>query len=175
MSDRPAARASYDEAWAIVKTLRPADGMTEPVYLVEGRILQSIGWWHHARGSRGRVGDLAAQSPARSSRKVSRPGRAGPSPPQDKEALLSLADHAPRRSAARWDALGRIAESLSDQERSLGIVRELAAADPNDPQVRISHAVTYFNIGGLLRSQDRWSDAFSAYRAGADIVGETRR
>jgi serine/threonine protein kinase/tetratricopeptide (TPR) repeat protein len=170
MSDRPAARACYDEAAAIVKTLRPADGMTEPVYLVEGRILQSIGWWYHASANEKEsviwlrkacdVVDkgLASRAP-------------GPVSAQDKEALLSLATMLHALSGP-LNALGRTVESLSDQERALGIVRELAAADPTDPQVRISHAVTYFNIGGLLRSQDRWSDAFSAYRAGSDIAGK---
>jgi eukaryotic-like serine/threonine-protein kinase len=168
MSDRPAARASYDEAAAIVKTLRPADGMTEPVYLVEGRILQSIGWWYHASANeKESVIWLRRACEVVENGLASRPR--GPVSAQDKEALLSLATMLHALSGP-LNALGRAVESLPDQERALRIARELAATDPTDPQVRISHAVSYFNMGGCLRSQDRWSDAFSAYRAGADIA-----
>ena len=50
LSDRKAARASYEEALAIVRTLKPTDGMTEPVYLVEARAMARIGWLLHAEG-----------------------------------------------------------------------------------------------------------------------------
>ena len=50
LSDRKAARASYEEALAIARTLKPADGMTEPVYLVEARAMARIGWLLHAEG-----------------------------------------------------------------------------------------------------------------------------
>ncbi len=170
MSDRPAARACYDEALAIVKTLRPADGMTEPVYLVAGRILQSIGWWYHASANeKESVIWLRRACETVEKGLASRPR--GPVSAQDKEALLSLASMLHALSGP-LNALGRAAESLPDQERALRISRELAATDPDDPQVRISHAVSYFNMGGSLRSQDRWSDALSAYRAGADIAGK---
>ncbi len=49
-SDRKAARASYDEALAIARKLKPTDGMTEPVYLVEARAMARIGWLLHAEG-----------------------------------------------------------------------------------------------------------------------------
>ena len=100
MSDRPAARASYDEAAAIVKTLRPADGMTEPVYLVEGRILQSIGWWYHASANEEEsVIWLRRACEVVEKGLASRPR--GPVSAQDKEALLSLATmlHAAQRPA----------------------------------------------------------------------------
>jgi eukaryotic-like serine/threonine-protein kinase len=170
MSDRPAARASYDEAAAIVKTLRPADGMTEPIYLVEGRILESIGWWYHASANEEEsVTWLRRACEVVEKGLASRPR--GPVSAQDKEALLSLATMLHALSGP-LNALGRATESLPDQERALRIARELAATDPTDPQVRISHAVSYFNMGGCLRSLDRWSDAFSAYRAGADLAGK---
>jgi serine/threonine protein kinase len=170
MSDRPAARASYDEAAAIVQTLRPGDGMTEPVYLVEGRILQSIGWWYHASANeKESVIWLRRACEVVEKGLASRPR--GPISAQDKEALLSLATMLHALSGP-LTAVGRAVQSLPDQERALRIARELAATDPTDPQVRISHAISYFNMGGCLRSLDRWSDAFSAYRAGADVAGK---
>ena len=61
LSDRKAARASYEEALAIVQTLKPTDGMTEPVYLVEARVMHRIGWLLHAEGDEEAVGGLVAQ------------------------------------------------------------------------------------------------------------------
>ena len=50
LSDRKAARASYEEGLAIARTLKPADGTTEPVYLVEARAMAGIGWVLYADG-----------------------------------------------------------------------------------------------------------------------------
>ena len=42
--------ASYDEALAIIKRLKPTAGMTEPIYRVEGRIHHAVGWLYHLMG-----------------------------------------------------------------------------------------------------------------------------
>jgi tetratricopeptide (TPR) repeat protein len=144
--------------------------MTEPLYLVEGRILQSIGWWYHATADENesaiwlrRACEVVEKGLA------SRPR--GPVSAQDREALLSLTTMLHSLSGP-LHALGRAVESLPEQERALRIARELAAADPTDPEVRIMQVVSYYNMGGGLRNLDRWSDALPAYRAGADIAGK---
>jgi tetratricopeptide (TPR) repeat protein len=166
MSDRPAAKASYEEALAIVKGLKPVDGMTEPLFRVEARITHSIGWLYHAMGQE----DAAVAWLRRAAEILDRgiaPG-SGRSEAADKESLILLANTLNALSGP-LGAVGRLHESLADQQRALQVTREVARRLPDDPEVANSYAVTYFNIGEL-RSMARPVEAFSAFRAGLDVL-----
>ena len=168
MSDRPAAKASYEQALAIVKTLRPTDGMTEPLYRVEARITHSIGWLQHAMGN-----EEESVAWLRNSCKTLEKGLASglgqTGSPSDKESLLFLVNTLNALSGP-LGALIRLSESLADQQRALGITQRLVASEPSDPTILNSRASTFYNIGGLYRSMARSAEAFSAFRAGLDVL-----
>jgi tetratricopeptide (TPR) repeat protein/tRNA A-37 threonylcarbamoyl transferase component Bud32 len=168
MSDRPAAKAAYDEALAIVKWLRPVDGMTEPVYRGEARITHSIGWLLHAWGREEEsIAWLRRACGILERGLATAPPGAGSRP--DQESLILLANTLNALSGP-LGALGRLSESLVDQQRALEITRKLAGNNPDDSTILNSYAVTYFNIGGLFRSLARPAEAFSAFRAGLDVL-----
>jgi tetratricopeptide (TPR) repeat protein len=168
MSNRLGAKASYDEALAIVQSLKPTDGMSEPLYRVEARIVQSIGWLYLAMGK-----EEDAVTWLRKACTILDDGLAATksttgSPP-DKESAILLANTLNTLSGP-LGAVGRLTESLADQQRALDVVGKLTTADPADPILRQSYSVTYFNIGGLYRSMARPDQAFSAFRKGLEIL-----
>src|SRR5262249_32482053 len=149
ISDRSAALTSYEKALAIVKGLKPADGMTEPIYRVESRITESIGWLYHVMGKEEEsVAWLRKACEITHKGIASRP--AGTGSPSDKESLLLLVNTLNALSGP-LGAVGRLAEALADQQRALAITCELARDDPDDVTILNGLAVTYFNIGGLYR------------------------
>ena len=166
MSNRAAGMAAYQEALALVTTLKPADGMTEPLYRVEAQVTHSIGWSHHTVGKEEEaVAWLRRSAEIVEKAIASSPSRAGSVP--DKESLLFLVNTFNSLSGP-LGALGRTTESLQDQERALEITQRLADADPGDPEILNARAATYFNVGGLYRSKSREAEAFAAFRAGLD-------
>jgi tetratricopeptide (TPR) repeat protein len=168
MSDRSAARTAYEEALAIVKALRPAEGMTEPVYRVEARITQSIGWLLHAMGQEEEAVARLRKACEILDRGIA-PAPRGTGPRPDKESRILLANTLNALSGP-LGAVGRLSESLADQQRALEITRDLVGDDPDDVTILNSYPVTYFNIGGLYRSMARPSEALSAFRAGLDVL-----
>ena len=167
MSNRPAATASYEEALAIVKTLKPTDGMTEPLFRVEARITHSIGWLHHAMGN-----EEESVAWLRQSCKILEKGLASglgqTASPPDKESLLFLVNTLNALSGP----LGALIRSPNRWRTSseLEITQRLVASEPSDPTILNSRAVTLYNIGGLYRSMARSAEAFSAFRAGLDVL-----
>ena len=160
--------AAYEEALAMVKRLKPADAMTEPVYRVEGRITQNIGWLYHLMGQEQtsvvwlrRACEILEEGIA------SRTGGTGFHSDRDSRALLGATLNA---LSGPLGALRKSAESLADQYRALEIQRNLALETPEDPTVLYHVALTQFDIGGSLRDMGRISEAFSAYREGLDIL-----
>ena len=154
LSDRKAARASYEEALAIARKLKPTDGMTEPVYLVEARAMAGIGWLLYAEGEAEqsiiwlrRAFEVVERAIA------SRP--AGPADPVSRESLLFAANTIQSLSGPMY-SLGRYSEALADERRTLEMVSKAAdAADRDDPAFRLSKAASHANIGALLRSLNR--------------------
>ena len=168
ISDRPAALAAYEKSLAIVKGLKPAEGMTEPLYLVESRITHSIGWLYHANGKEEEsVAWLRKACEILDKGIDSRPAEAGSL--ADKESRLFLVNTLNSLSGP-LGALGRTSESLADQRRALEVAQVMSRDDPEDPEIRHSVAATYYNIGGLYRSMARPAEAFSAFRAGLDVL-----
>ncbi len=169
MSDRPAEKVSYDEALAIVQGLKPTEGMTEPVSLVQARVMHRIGWWLHARGREEesvvwlrKALDLVEKEIA------SRP--AGTGARVSKESLLFAANTVQTLTSPMY-ALGRYSEALSDERRTLEMVSKAAdAANRDDPAFRLSYAASYANIGALLRSLNRPDEAFAAYRSALAVA-----
>ena len=86
----------------------------------------------------------------------------------DKESLAFLVNTFNALSGP-LGAVGKISESLKDQERALEITRKLAETDPNDPMIMNSQGVTYFNIGGLNRSMARPAEALTAFHTGLHV------
>jgi serine/threonine-protein kinase len=168
ISDRTAAMAAYQEALAIVKELRPAGGMTEPVYRVEARITHSIGWLYHGLGREDEaIVWLRKACEILDRGMASTPRGARPRP--DRESLLLLANTLNALSGP-LGAIGRLPESLVDQRRALEVMQTVAEDDPDDPTILNGVATTYFNIGGLYRSMARPAEAFPAFRAGLDVL-----
>ena len=168
ISDRPAALAAYEQALAVVKGLKPAEGMTEPLYLVESRITHSIGWLYHANGKEEEsVAWLRKACEILDQGIASRPAKTGSL--VDKESRLFLVNTLNALSGP-LGALRRTSESLADQRRALEVARAVSHDDPDDPANRNSVAATYYNIGGLYRSMARPDEAFSAFREGLDIL-----
>ena len=169
ISDRPAALAAYEKSLAIVKGLNPAEGMTEPLYLVDSRITHSIGWLYHANGKEEEsVAWLRKASEILDHGIASRPAKTGSL--ADKESRLSLVNTLNSLSGP-LGALGRASESLADQWRALNVARALSRDDPEDPETRNSVAATYFNIGGLYRSMSRPAEALLGVSCGAGRPG----
>ncbi len=169
LSDRKAARASYEEALAIAGKLKPTDGMTEPVYLVEARVMARIGWLLHAEGDAGqsiiwlrRAFEVVQRAIA------SRP--AGSADPVSRESLLFAANTIQSLSGPMF-SLGRYAEALADERRTLEMVSKAAdAADRDDPAFRLSNAASHANIGTFLRSLNRPEEALSANRSALAVA-----
>jgi serine/threonine protein kinase/tetratricopeptide (TPR) repeat protein len=169
ISDRQAALAAYEEAMAIVKRLRPADGMTEPIYRVEARITESLGWLNHVNGKEEEsVAWLRRACEILDNGIASRP--AGATSPSEKESRLQLVNTLLALSGP-LGALGRPSESLANQQRALRVTQELAVDDPDDTTILYDLAGTNFNIGLTYRSMARPVEAFSAFRAGLDVLG----
>ena len=168
IGNRTAAMAAYEESLAMVKHLKPADAMTEPVYRVEGRITQNIGWLYHLMGQEETsVLWLRKACEILDEGIASSPGRPGSHSDRDSRALLGATLNA---LSGPLGALRRSSESLADQYRALEIQRKLALETPEDPTVLYHVALTQFDIGGSLRDMGRISEAFSAYREGLDIL-----
>jgi tetratricopeptide (TPR) repeat protein len=168
ISEKLAAQASYEEALDIVKSLKPADGMTEPLYLVSAKITNSIGWLNHVFGK-----EEDAVTWLRKSCTILDEGIASTRTGTDELAVKGSQRYLVNTLNALsgpLGALGRFAESLTDQQRALDVMRKLIAADPADPGARNSYASTYYNMGGLYRSMSRSDEAFSAFRKGLDVL-----
>jgi eukaryotic-like serine/threonine-protein kinase len=167
ISDRPAAMAAYEESLNLVKTLKPTAGMTAPPYRVQAQATHSIGWLFHAMGrEEDAVRWLRQSNDILEKGIASSPRQPGSVP--DKESHLFLVNTFNALSGP-LGAVGRTSESFKDQERALEISRQLAEADPDDPLIMNSQAVTYFNIGGLYRSMARPAEALSAFRTGLNL------
>ena len=152
----------------MVKRLKPADAMTEPVYRVEGRITQNIGWLYHLMGQEETsVVWLRKSCEILDKGIASSPGRPGSHSDRDSLALLGATLNA---LSGPLGALRRSSETLADQYRALEIQRKLALETPEDPTVRYHVALTHFDFGGSLRDMGRISEAFSAYREGLEIL-----
>ncbi len=152
----------------MVKRLKPADAMTEPVYRVEGRITQNIGWLYHLMGQEETsVVWLRKACEILEEGIASRSGGTGSHSDRDSRALLGATLNA---LSGPLGALRRSSESLADQYRALEIQRKLALETPEDPMVLYHVALTQFDIGGSLRDLGRISEALSAYREGLDIL-----
>ena len=125
LSDRKAARASYEEALAIARKLKPTDGMTEPVYRVEARAMARIGWLLHADGDAEqsviwlrRAFEVVEKAIA------SRP--AGTADPVSRESLLFAANTIQSLSGPMY-SLGQILpRALADERRTLEMVSQAA-------------------------------------------------
>ncbi len=169
LSDRKAARASYEEALAITRTLVPADGTTEPVYLVEARAMARIGWLLHAEGdAQQSVTWLRKAFEIVEKEIASRP--AGTGARVDKESLLFAANTIQSLSGPMY-SLGKYEEALADERRTLEMVsKAAAAADRDDPEFRLSHAASHANIGTFLRSLHRFDEALSSYRSALAVA-----
>ena len=168
IGNRTAAMAAYEEALAMAKRLKPADAMTEPIYRVEGRITQNIGWLYHLMGQEEtsvlwlrKACEILDKGIASSS------GGTGSQSVRDSRALLGATLNA---LSGPLGALRRSSETLADQYRALEIQRKLALETPEDPTVRYHVALTQFDIGGSLRDLGRISEAFSAYHEGLEIL-----
>jgi serine/threonine protein kinase/tetratricopeptide (TPR) repeat protein len=162
----PAAKQRFDEALAIVKTLKPAEGMTEPLFRVEARLNYDIGWWHEGMGH-----EAESVIWMRKACEILEKGIASKPhttiSPTDRASLLLLVDTLNSLAAPLAD-LGKSSESLADQQRAIAIIRMISAADPDDAETRFSLGVTYLSIGGLYRTMARTPEALSAFRAGLD-------
>ena len=133
MSDRPAAKASYEEALAIVKRLKPADGMTEPLYRVEARITHSIGWLYHAMGKEEEsVAWLRKACEIVDKGIAATPGGAGSRRTRNRSCSSRARS---TRSAARWGRSAGHPSRWRTSERALEVTRKLAADDPDDPTI----------------------------------------
>ena len=168
IGNRTAAMAAYEEALGMLKRLKPADAMTEPVYRVEGRITQNIGWLYHLMGQEETsVVWLRKACEILEEGMASRSGGTGSHSDRDSRALLGATLNA---LSGPLGALRKSSETLADQYRALEIQRNLALETPEDPTVLYHVALTQFDIGGSLRDMGRISEAFSAYREGLDIL-----
>ena len=158
---------SYEEGLAIVRTLKPADGTTEPVYLVEARAMARIGWLLHAEGdAQQSVTWLRKALEIVEKQIASRPaGRTRVA----KESLLFAANTVQSLSGPMY-SLGKYEEALADERRTLEMVSKAAAADRDDPEFRLSHASSYANIGAFLRSLHRFDEALSSYRSALAVA-----
>ena len=111
IGDRPAAMAAYDEALAIIKRLKPAAAMTEPIYRVEGRIHHAVGWLYHLMGQ-----EEESVNWLRKSCEVLEKGIAasagGTTSPADKESRRLLAGTL-NAMAGPLGTLGRLSEALA--------------------------------------------------------------
>ena len=169
IGNRSAAMAAYERALAMVKRLKPADAMTEPVYRVEGRITQNIGWLYHLMGQEETsVVWLRKACEILEEGIASRSGGTGSH--SDRDSRRSCSGPPSTRLSGPLGALRRSSESLADQYRALEIQRKLALETPEDPMVLYHVALTQFDIGGSLRDLGRISEALSAYREGLDIL-----
>jgi tetratricopeptide (TPR) repeat protein len=161
------AKARFEEALAIVQTLKPAEDMTEPLHLVEARITHDIGWWYH-----GVHKEEEAVTWLRKSCDILEKGiasqQAGVSSTSDKESLIYLASTLNSLSGP-LGAMGRFSESLADQQRSLDVIRKLTTAYPTDSRLQNKLASAYYNTGAVYRGMNRPGDAFSAFRKGLNI------
>jgi tetratricopeptide (TPR) repeat protein len=168
LSNLEPAMAAYKDSLALVKPLKPATGMTEPLYRVEAMATMNIGWLNHVLGKEEesvtwmrRACDILEKGIA------SNPGPAGSAP--DKESLLLLVNSL-NSLAGPLAAMGVKSETHKDQIRALEVTQKLVDAYPDEPTVLISRASTYINIGSSGRDLVRSADAFSAFRAGEEIV-----
>ncbi len=167
VGDRAAAMASYDEALAILKRLRPAAGMTEPIYRVEGRVHHAVGWLYHLMGQEEESVNWLRKSCEVLERGIAA-SEGGTTSPVDKESRRLLAGSL-NAIAGPLGTLGRHSEALAAQYQAFEVQQKLAALDPDDPRLQSGAALTQFNIGGLLRSLTRPAEAFLAFRAGLTV------
>ena len=134
VGDRPAAMASYDEALAIIKRLKPDAAMTEPIYRVEGRIYHAVGWLYHLMGQ-----EEESVNWLRKSCEILEKGIAasqgGTTSPVDKQSRRLLAGSL-NAIAGPLGTLGRQSEALAAQYQALEVQQKLAALDPNDPTLQ---------------------------------------
>jgi tetratricopeptide (TPR) repeat protein len=168
MSDRTAGMASYQEALAIVKGIKSADGMTEPPFLVEARVTHTIGWLLHAMGREAESVAWLRRAVEIADRGIA-DGRQGAGPERGMEVRLFVANTLNALSGP-LGATVRFSESLEDQGRALRIMRDLASRHPDDSRVANGLVATHFNIGGLYRSMARPAEAFAAFRDGLDVA-----
>jgi eukaryotic-like serine/threonine-protein kinase len=168
ISDRPAAKASYEEALALARDLKPTDDMSEPPFRVDAKITHSIGWLHHAMGQEDAAVEWLRKAAEILDRGIAT-GSRSTDPAGDKDSQLFLVNTLNALSGP-LGAVGRVAESLEDQQRALRVVRELAKRFPNDHEVLNGHASTYFNMGGLYRSMSWQIEGLSAFRTGLEVL-----
>ena len=159
--------ASYDEALAIIKRLKPDAAMTEPIYRVEGRIHHAVGWLYHLMGQEEESVDRLRKSCEVLEKGISA-SQGGTTSPVDRQSRLLLAGSL-NAIAGPLGTLGRQSEALAAQYQALEVQQKLSADDPNDLKLQSGAALTQFNIGGLLRSLSRPAEAFLAFRAGLTV------
>jgi tetratricopeptide (TPR) repeat protein len=160
--------ASYEEALAIVKNLRPADGMTEPLYRVESRITARIGWTYHMLYREEEAVTWLRKASEILERAIAS-GPPGTSSRPDKESALELVS-ALHSLSGPLAALGRHSEALAVQQRVLEVLGMTRDEDLGDPAIRHSRGATYTNIGAVYQGMNRPTAAISAFRAGLDVL-----
>ena len=169
LSDRKAARASYEEGLAIARTLKPADGTNDPVYLVEARARAGIGWVLYADGDAQQAVTWLRKAFEIVEKRI-KAGPAGTGPAVPREVLLFAANTIQSLSGPMY-ALGKYDEALADERRALEMVSRAAAAfDRDDPEFRLSHAASHANIGAFLRSLHRQDEALSSFRSARAVA-----
>jgi serine/threonine-protein kinase len=166
--DRDAARASYEEALALVQDLRPVEGMTQPLYTVKARIVHSLGWLEHAYGREHEAEKRLREAVEIMDRELAaRPINSAPDRDLDDYLeMVSTINSIVGPAAAQ----GKYAQSLDDLQLANRIVSAVVDRKPGSPRARQLLGSTQGNMAAMHQSLGRPVEALAAYRAGAGTL-----